>query len=121
MEKADKKKLKVAEQCKHKPTRDEMWEIACLCVQLYDRIFPQVYKFANSYKRAPAQAIIKTLKAIAKYEPDDCWAYGVKVLDIESGKFFAGKNTEEHERLKKEDKEGVKSFKNILKGIVEGL
>lgn len=113
-------KLKVAEQCRYKPTRDEMWEIACLCVQLYDKIFPQVYQFANANKRAPAEAIIKTLKAIAKHKPEFPWPYGMKILDIESAKFYAGKNTEEHERIKKEEKEGVKSFKNILKGIVEG-
>lgn len=111
-------KIKVAEECRYKPTRDEMWTISCLSVQMKESIFPHVYKFINSNKDAPAPVLIEALRGIVKYKPKDPWAYATKIVNEQTKNFNAGKNIKEHERVKKEEAQGMKGFGNILKKIL---
>lgn len=62
----------------------------------------------------PAPVIIEALRGIVKYKPKDPWAYATKILNEQTKNFNAGKNLEEHERIKTDEKAGVK-------GIMEGL
>lgn len=114
-------KIKAGTECKIKPSEQELWELSKAAVLVYNAGFCNVYKFINLHKDCPVPALIETLKAVVKYKPREPWAYGTKVLDIESGKFYAEKNIEEHKKIKAEEKQGLKGFKSVLKEILEKI
>lgn len=95
-------KIKAGSKSRYKPTQDELWQIASIAVQMRDKLFPKVYQFINNHTSIPAPVMIETLKSVAKYQPKEPWAYGKRVMAILERDFNAGKNIEEHERLKKE-------------------
>ena len=111
-------KIKVAEGCRYKPSREELWTISCLAVQMRGSIFPHVYKFINTHKDCPAPVLIEALKGITKYKPDEPWGYGEKIVREQTKNFNAEKNIEEGKKFKKMS---LKPFKEALKEILEKL
>lgn len=113
------KSIKVSKKSKYKPTQDEIKKIAELCIKVKD-IFPQCYKFINTYQEAQAPAIIKTLEAIERYKPNgnSIWGYALQVLKNEYMNCNAEHNLKEHEANKKGD---LKGFKEVLRGLLQSL
>ena len=107
-------KIKPASKCKIKPTQDELWRIATKAVYLQKETFPEVYKFVNTHKAVPAPVMIEVLRSIIKHKPTDPWAYGVKIIKIQSPNFYMAEHTKRHNEQKL-----FQSAGDILREILE--
>lgn len=104
--------IHLSTKCSVKPTEQEMWEVAKLCVDLHED-FNHVFKFVNAHKNVPAPVMIEALRSVKQRKPGDPWAYGQAVIRKIAPQFYARRE----EKINNERKK-MQSTADILEGVM---